>query len=101
MRITDQIMPVLICTDATFDIGILSSVRPKKRGFTRNTRSGPTEIRVGKRKLPRVQRLALKVSIYVGSVGSGMNRGSLCATIVNERSSQTLRPCADPGDVAR
>src|SRR5579859_2698569 len=85
MRITDQIRPVLICTDATLDIGMLSSVRPKKRGFTRNTRSGPTEITVGKRKFPCVQRLALKVSICVGSVGSGMSEWLLVRKIVNER----------------
>ena len=96
MRMTDQIIPVLICTDATFDIGILSSVRPKKRGFTRNTRSGPTEIRVGKRKFPRVQRLALKVSICVGSVGSGMNEWLLAGKIVNEwLLEETAAICSD------
>jgi hypothetical protein len=60
MRISDQNIPVLIKTDATFVIGMLSSELPKNRGLMRNTRSGPTSIRVGKRKLPRVQRLAVK-----------------------------------------
>lgn len=55
----DQNMPVLICTDATLVMGILSSELPKNRGLIRNTRSGPTSIRVGKKKLPRVKRLAL------------------------------------------
>jgi hypothetical protein len=40
-------------------MGILSSALPKNRGLVRSTLSGPTSIRVGKRKLPRVQRLAL------------------------------------------
>src|SRR5690349_1210907 len=58
MRMSDQNTPVLICTDATLVMGILSSELPKNRGLIRSTRSGPTSIRVGKRKLPRVQRLA-------------------------------------------
>src|SRR5579864_820228 len=59
MRISDQNTPVVICTDATLVMGILSSALPKNRGLVRSTRSGPTSILVGKRKLPRVQRLAL------------------------------------------
>src|ERR1041385_463078 len=58
MRMSDQNTPVLICTDATLVMGILSSELPKNRGLIRSTRSGPTSIRVGKRKLPRVHRLA-------------------------------------------
>src|SRR5439155_958725 len=41
---------------------MLSSVVPNMRGLTRLTCSGLTTIRVGKIKLPRVQRLALKLS---------------------------------------
>src|SRR5205814_3835904 len=55
-------MPVRICTEATCEIAILSSVVPNIRGLTRLTWSGLTTIRVGKIRLPRVQRLALKVS---------------------------------------
>src|SRR5215831_6229192 len=58
MRMSDQNTPVLICTDATLEIGILSSELPNNRGLIRSTRSGPTSIRVGKSKLPLVQRLA-------------------------------------------
>jgi hypothetical protein len=56
---SDQNIPVLISTDATLVMGILSSALPKNRGLMRSTRSGPTSILVGKRKLPRVQRLAV------------------------------------------
>jgi len=38
-------------------------VAAKSRGLMRLTRSGPTEIRVGKNKFPLVQRLATKVSV--------------------------------------
>src|SRR5690242_15316616 len=62
IRISDQITPVRICTDATCEIAMLSSVVPKSRGFTRLTCSGLTTMRVGKIRLPRVHRLALKDS---------------------------------------
>jgi hypothetical protein len=61
IRISDQIIPVLISTDATWEIAMLSSVAPNIRDFTRLTCSGVTTIRVGKMWLPRVQRLAEKV----------------------------------------
>src|SRR3981081_1127713 len=70
MRISDQNTPVLISTDATLVMGMLSSELPKNRGLIRNTRSGPTSMRVGKRKLPRVQRLALKTLIAVEVSGA-------------------------------
>src|SRR5437588_12174218 len=60
--ICDQIIPVVIPTDATCAIAILSSVVPNIRGLTRLTCSGLTTILVGKNKLPCVHRLALKVS---------------------------------------
>jgi hypothetical protein len=41
---------------------MLSSVLPNRRGFTRLTCNGVTTMRVGKIRLPRVQRLALNVS---------------------------------------
>src|SRR5438270_13720973 len=65
MRISDQSIPVLINTEATLVMGMLSSELPKKRGLIRNTRSGLTSIRVGKSRLPRVQRLALKILLAV------------------------------------
>src|SRR5258708_1306573 len=58
--ICDQIIPVEICTEATCEIAILSSVLPNMRGFTRLTCSGLTTMRVGKKGLPRVHRLAAK-----------------------------------------
>ena len=66
---SDQNTPVAIWTDATLEIGILSSELPKKRGLMRNTRSGPTSIRVGKRKLPWVKRLALNSLVGVETRG--------------------------------
>lgn len=67
---SDQSIPVLINTEATFVMGMLSSELPKKRGLIRRTRSGPTSMRVGKRKLPRVQRLALKTLLAVDVRGA-------------------------------
>jgi hypothetical protein len=61
-----------MCTDATFDMAMLSSLLPKKRDFTRLTRCGLTTSRVGNRKLPCVQRLALNVS--VGPLSAAMFR---------------------------
>src|SRR5512133_3460399 len=61
IRISDQIIPVEIATDATCPIEILSSLLPNSRDFTRLTRSGPTTMRVGKNKFPFVQRLAENV----------------------------------------
>ena len=70
IRISDQSIPVLIKTDATLVMGMLSSELPKKRGLIRNTRSGLTSMRVGKRKLPRVQRLALNTRLEVDVRGA-------------------------------
>jgi hypothetical protein len=65
MRMSDQSMPVLINTEATLVMGMLSSELPKNLGLIRNTRSGPTSMRVGKSRLPRVQRLALNTLLAV------------------------------------
>lgn len=59
---SDQNTPVEICTDATAGIAMLSCVLPNSRGLMRNTCSGLTTIRVGKKKFPRVKRLAVKLS---------------------------------------
>jgi len=67
---SDQSIPVLINTEATFVMGMLSSELPKNRGLIRSTRSGPTSIRVGKRRLPRVQRLAWKTLLDVDVRGA-------------------------------
>jgi hypothetical protein len=40
---------------------MLSSLLPTRRLFTRLTRNALTTIRVGNQKLPRVQRLAVKI----------------------------------------
>ena len=70
IRMSDQSIPVLINTEATFVMGMLSSELPKSRGLIRNTRSGPTSIRVGKRRLPRVQRLAWNTLLEVDVRGA-------------------------------
>ena len=70
IRISDQSIPVLINTEATLVMGILSSELPKNLGLIRRTRSGLTSIRVGKKKLPRVQRLALKTLLEVDVRGA-------------------------------
>ena len=67
----DQIIPVKMWTDATFDITIDSSSLPNKRPFTRLTRFGVTTILVGKKRLPRVQRLAVK-TVSGGTSGLGI-----------------------------
>src|SRR5713101_5838130 len=64
--ISDQMIPVWICTEATCEIAILSSVLLNHRGFTRLTCSGLTTMRVGKIRFPRVQRLAANVSLAAG-----------------------------------
>src|SRR5437879_3538663 len=71
IRICDQIMPVVIRTEATCEMAMLSSVLPKSRGFTRLTCRGLTTIRVGKNRLPWVQRLAVKVSPAEAGGGVG------------------------------
>jgi hypothetical protein len=65
----DQITPVEICTDATFEIGMLSSLLPNSRDLTRMTRCGLTTSLVGKKKFPRVKREAVKVSEGEESIG--------------------------------
>jgi len=63
----------LISTEATCEIAMLSSLVPNSRDFTRLTWSGVTTIRVGKRWLPRVQRLAAKVWLEAaGTVADGV-----------------------------
>src|SRR2546429_8520333 len=69
MRISDQMIPVEICTEATLPMAMLSSLLPKRRGFTRLTCCGVTVIRVGKKRLPFVQRLAAKVSALLDIIG--------------------------------
>src|SRR5882724_8111432 len=62
MRISDQITPVEICTEATLPRAMLSSLLPNRRDFTRLTCCGVTMMRTGKNRLPLVQWLAVKVS---------------------------------------
>ncbi len=62
IRMSDQNTPVEICTDATDAIAMLSWVLPNSRGLIRNTCSGLTTMRVGKKKFLFVQRLAVKLS---------------------------------------
>ena len=70
IRMSDQSIPVLINTEATLVMGMLSSELPKNLGLIRKTRSGLTSMRVGNRKLPRVQRLALNTLLAVDVRGA-------------------------------
>ena len=59
--------PMEMCTEATLEMAMLSSCffqtrLPNRRDFTRLTRCELTTSLVGKRRLPLVQRLAVKVS---------------------------------------
>ena len=60
IRISDQMRPVRMFTEATLAMAILSSSAPKKRGVTRKTCRGVISIRTGNNKFPAVHRLALK-----------------------------------------
>ncbi len=62
IKMSDQMIPVEMCTDATCEMLMLSSLLPKNRGFIRDTRWGVTTTRVGNKRLPLVQRLAANVS---------------------------------------
>src|SRR5260370_37760580 len=71
IRISAHSTPVEICTEATFDMAMVSSLLPNQRDFTRLTRSGLTTMRVGKIKLPWVQRLAVKTCAWGSADGVG------------------------------
>src|ERR1700693_6148269 len=73
MTISAQKTPVEMWTEAIFEMAMLSSLLPNIRDFTRLTRCGLTTRRVGKKKLPCVQRLAEKGS--AGGGGSGVAGG--------------------------
>src|SRR5579863_4734195 len=62
ITISDQNTPVEMCTEAIFDIAMLSSLLPNSRDFTRATLCGLMTSFVGKKKFPCVQRLAEKDS---------------------------------------
>src|SRR5579859_1137361 len=70
MTISDQKTPVEMCTEATFEIGMLSSLLPNSRDLVRITRCGLTTSFVGKKKFPCVQREAEKVSAGEESIES-------------------------------
>ena len=91
---SDQSIPVLIKTEATLVIGMLSSELPKNRGLIRSTRSGPTSMRVGKKKLPRVQRLAVKTLLAVDV------RGEVDMPLFYRGRSQSRFQCALAGLLA-
>ena len=58
IRMFDQMMPVLICTEATLKMLMLISSRLNHERFRRTTALSETSMIVGKRKFPRVNRLA-------------------------------------------
>src|ERR1700683_5215724 len=61
MTISDQKTPVEMWTEAILVMPMLSSLLPNRRDLTRVTRCGLMMRRVGKKKFPCVQRLAVKV----------------------------------------
>src|SRR5579864_1995091 len=69
MTISDQKTPVEMCTEAIFDMAILSSLLPNSRDLTRLTRCGLITSFVGKKKFPCVHREAVKVSAGEESIG--------------------------------
>src|SRR5580658_1836021 len=69
MTISAQKTLVEMCTEAIFDMAMLSSLLPNRRDLTRLTRCGLMIRRVGNTKLPCVQRLAAKVSAGEESMG--------------------------------
>src|SRR5271165_2541980 len=79
ITISAQNTPVEICTDAIFDIAMLSSLLPKNLPFTRDTRCGLITSLVGKKKFPFVHREAAKVS--AGEESIGFRTGVLMAGI--------------------
>src|SRR5689334_6160653 len=84
MTISAQKIPVLMCTEATFEMGMLSSLLPNRRDLVRITRCGLTTILVGKKKLPWVQRLAEKVS--AGEESIALRAASAIALILVNQS---------------
>src|ERR1700691_92618 len=68
ITMSDQIIPVEMCTEATWLMPILSSLLPNMRGLIRLTCWALTTICVGKNRLPLVQRLAAEGS-SAGMVG--------------------------------
>jgi hypothetical protein len=59
---SDHMIPVEMCTDATCEMLMLSSLLPNSRGFIRDARCGVTTMRVGNKRLPFVHRLAVNDS---------------------------------------
>ena len=70
MRMSAKTMPVEMWTEATLEMAMLSSLLPNQRDFTRLTRCELITSRVGKRKLPLVQRLAVDMGLWYAGGGS-------------------------------
>ncbi len=62
MRMSENIMPVLMWTEATLKMLMLISSTLNQERLRLMTDLSVTSMRVGNRKLPFVQRLALKIS---------------------------------------
>src|SRR3984893_8519183 len=97
ITISAQKTPVEMWTEAIFEMAMLSSLLPNIRDFTRLTRCGLTTRRVGKKKLPCVQRLAEKVSAgeeAIGFSGGGvMILSSAAGSAAVARASGPCTPC--------
>src|SRR5271165_6794434 len=96
ITISDQNTPVEMCTEAIFDIAMLSSLLPNQRDLTRLTRCGLMTSFVGNKKLPCVQRLAAKVSAgeeSIGLVGTGvMSSAAVSAAVAGASRPRMLHP---------
>src|SRR5262245_12393635 len=62
---SDQISPVLMCTDATLGRAMLISSRLNQERLRRTIAVSVTSMIVGNKRLPRVQRLAWNVSAAI------------------------------------
>src|SRR6185437_9529204 len=77
IKMSDQISPVLIWTDATLLMLTLISSWLNQERLWRVTACSLTSMQVGNRKFPRVQRLALNVSLGIClTVGEPPIRGN-------------------------
>src|ERR1700719_300038 len=102
MTISAQKTPVEMCTEAIFDMAMLSSLLPKNRPFTRETRCGLITSFVGNQKLPCVHREAEKISAGEESIGlrgwvlKDQSRSEVTAQRLNPTKPIPARPSSRP-----
>src|SRR5581483_957847 len=76
MEISAQTKPVVMRTEATFCMVMLSSSTRNQWRLRRMTDNSLTSISVGNRKLPLVHRLAWNDSVGMGELRSGLRAGA-------------------------